>query len=107
MILAGREVLVQGLIKRIGDGSSTNINWRDRWIPNHFRARPLTPEDRQAVSRVSDLLLANGQWDVDAIRQCFIPVDAAAILRIPPGPQFQDIWSWEPEKHGLYSVKSA
>lgn len=35
-ILAGREVLGQGLIKRIGDGSLTNI-WRDRWLPQHFK----------------------------------------------------------------------
>jgi hypothetical protein len=41
-IMSGQEVLAQGLIKRIGDGSSTDI-WRNRWIPNHFEARPLTP----------------------------------------------------------------
>lgn len=105
-MLAGREVLSQDLIKRIGDGSSTKI-WHDQWIPNHFQARPLTPEDGQVVSRVSDLVLANGQWDVNTIRQWFIPVDAAAILRIQLRPQFQDIWSWEPDKYGLYSVKSA
>ena len=71
-ILAGREVLTQGLIKRIGDGTSTGI-WRDRWLPNHFGGKQLTPEDGQQVSMVSDLL-ADGQWDEDAIRQ-------AAILR--------------------------
>jgi hypothetical protein len=41
-IMSGREVLAQGLIKRIGDGSSTDIR-RNRWILNHFEARPLTP----------------------------------------------------------------
>lgn len=39
-ILAGRdEVLKLGLLKRIGDGSSTNI-WQDRWIPKHFELKP-------------------------------------------------------------------
>jgi len=49
---------------------------------------------------VSDLLLADGQWDEDAIRQ-------VAILRTPARPRYEDVWTWEPEKHGVYSVRSA
>lgn len=105
-ILSGREVLAQGLIKRIGDGSSTDI-WRDRWLPNHFDARPLTPQEGQDVQRVSDLITDDGQWDEARIRQTFISVDAAAILRIPIRAQVDDLWAWEMEKHGVYSVKSA
>jgi len=105
-ILAGREVLAQGLIKRVGDGTLTNI-WDDRWIPNHFDARPLTPQDGHDVVLVSDLLDPDGRWDGAKIRQSFIPVDAEAILHIPPRPQVTDFWAWEPEKHGFYSVKSA
>jgi hypothetical protein len=41
-LMVAREVLDQGLIKTIGDGTSTNI-WSDGWIPHHFGARPLTP----------------------------------------------------------------
>lgn len=33
-ILAGREVLSDGLIKRIGNGQGTHI-WQDKWILNH------------------------------------------------------------------------
>lgn len=105
-ILAGREVLLQGLIKRIGDGASTNI-WRDRWLPNHFGGRPLTPGDGQPVTVVADLISTSGQWKEDIIRQQFIPVDANAILCLPIRSQFEDFWAWEPEKHGVYSVKSA
>jgi hypothetical protein len=99
-------VLRRGLIKRVGDGASTNI-WRDRWLPNHFGGWPLTPEGGQTAEWVSELLSENGQWNEDFIRQCFIPVDAAAILRMPARIQYEDMWAWEPEKNGVYSVRSA
>lgn len=34
-ILAGREALKLGLIKRVGDSASVRV-WEDRWIPDHF-----------------------------------------------------------------------
>jgi hypothetical protein len=79
-ILAGRDVLSRGLIRRIGNGESTNI-WRDRWLPNHFGGRPLTTAHGQSVSQVADLLSENGQWNDSMIRQIFIHVDVATILR--------------------------
>jgi len=59
------------------------------------------------VQRVSDLITDDRQWDEARIRQTFISVDAAAILRIPIRAQVDDLWAWEMEKHGVYSVKSA
>jgi len=56
---------------------------------------------------VADLLSDNGQWNVDLITEIFFPVDAAAIMRTPARPQQEDVWAWEPERHGCYSVKSA
>lgn len=47
---------------------------------------------------VAELLLENGQWNEDVIKQTFILVDAAAIMRTPAWPQFEDVWAWEPEK---------
>jgi hypothetical protein len=71
-ILAGREVLRKGMIRRIGDGNMTNI-WRDRWIPMHFDAKPLTPGDGQMVTMVSDLLTESGDWNEMLIHEIFIP----------------------------------
>jgi hypothetical protein len=105
-ILAGRDVLSCRLIRRIGNGELMNI-WRDRWLPNHFGDRPLTTADGQSVSQVADLLLKNGQWNDSMIRQIFIPVDAVAILRTLVRAQYDDMWAWEHEKHGVYSVRSA
>jgi len=34
-------------------------------------------------------------------------IDADAILRTPIRGRGEDVWAWEPEKHGFYSVKSA
>lgn len=104
--MASKEVLLRGMIKRIGNGTNTNI-WQDRWIPNHFDAHPLTPPADQDVTMVSELLTETGEWDESLIRQVFIPIDADAILRIPLRIQEDDRWAWEPEKHGEFSVKSA
>lgn len=76
-ILARWEVLLKGLIWRIGDGTSTHI-WQDRWLPDHFGGQPLTPGDGQQVSMVSNLLSDNGQWDEDLIKEIFFLVDVAA-----------------------------
>lgn len=68
-ILAGREALQHGLIRRVVNGESTKI-WGDRWIANHFGARPITPrEDGHPVS-ASNLLLDNGAWNENLIRVC-------------------------------------
>lgn len=95
-IMVGREALAQGIIRRIGNGTSTNT-WHDRWLPNHLAGVPLTPGDGQDVSMVSDLLTASGHWNEDLIRSIFIPVDAEAIIRIPVRIQDDDVWAWEPE----------
>jgi len=59
------------------------------------------------VTTVSELLSENGQWNEEVIKQTFFPVDAAAIMRTTARSQWEDVWAWEPKKHGLYSVRSA
>ncbi|GJN32546.1 hypothetical protein PR202_gb21060 [Eleusine coracana subsp. coracana] len=83
-ILAGSAVLKSGLIRRIADGQATDI-WQDKWLPNHFQGRPITPRDNQAVSRVAELISASGQWNESLVREIFFPIDAEAILTIPLG----------------------
>lgn len=105
-VLAGRDVLQKGLIRRIGDGTSTLV-WRDRWLPNHFGGRPITTNADPQVQVVADLLTPSGAWNADLIRQCFVPVDAQAILSTPVRGAGEDVWAWELESHGLYSLRSA
>lgn len=105
-ILEGREVLKMGLIRRIGDGNTINI-WQNRWLKNHFGARPLVmPADPQ-IQVVADLLSPSGAWREDFIKQTFTPVDAHAILSTPVRGSGEDFWAWELERHDLYSVRSA
>lgn len=105
-ILAGREALQAGLIRRVADGTSTGI-WTDRWISNHFDGRPITPGDGQDIEHVSELITESGGWNEEMIRERLLPVDAAAILRQPRGRGGQDFWAWNYERSGIYSVKSA
>lgn len=69
--------------------------------------KPLTPREDQDFTHADQLLTASGAWNEELIWNCFISVDADAILKIPVTTRMTDIWSWEPEKHGIYSVKSA
>ena len=90
-ILAGREVLQHGLIKRVVDGESTDI-WGDRWILDHFGARPIIPRGDGHPALVSQLLLDNGSWDETLIRDRFFPIDAETILRQLRGRGQSDFW---------------
>lgn len=105
-ILAGREALQHGLIRRIADGESTDI-WNDRWIANYFDGRPVTSRVDQVVERVADLITEDGQWDETIIKASFLDIDERAIVRQPLNSQGQDFWAWEPERSGIYTVKSA
>jgi hypothetical protein len=54
-ILDGRNILKQGLIKRIGDGRSTNI-WTDSWLPQDNLMRPLVSLKNNPPQMVSELI---------------------------------------------------
>ena len=59
-ILAGREALQTGLVKRVVDGVSTGI-WTDKWLSNHFDGRPITPMEGHGLTEVSELLTVSGE----------------------------------------------
>ena len=105
-IMAGRKVLQMGCIRRIGDGTTTNI-WRDQWLPEGVGFKPLCRKDGALAEQVSELMSPDGlSWDDEALDQNLIPLDAAAAKRIPLGRSMSDIWAWSGERHGLYTVKS-
>jgi hypothetical protein len=87
-ILTRREVLQKGLIRRVGDGSTTRI-WLDKWIPNHFNGRPIITNMNAPVTMVADLLTPSGAWNTELIKQVFVDVDAHAIS----STQVRGLWA--------------
>ena len=62
-IIDGKEVLAQGIIRRIGMGESTKI-WSTNWLPRDGLLRPLSPavaDPPQLVSELIDPMTAS--WD--------------------------------------------
>ena len=107
-IIAGRETLKVGLIRRIGDGSSVSI-WNDTWIQGKLSMKPSMQVGSDTLHIVSDLIDGDSWlWKVDIVRRNFIAPDADAILNIPLRQGGgEDFWAWAWEKMGIYIVKSA
>ncbi|XP_044342365.1 uncharacterized protein [Triticum aestivum] len=106
-ILKGRTVLQLGLIKRIGDGLSTNI-WKDRWIPRIPGGKPIFKSEEVTVEKVSELINDDGKsWNIQKLNSNLSPMEVNEILKIPLGRLDQDLWAWGEERHGIYTVKSA
>jgi hypothetical protein len=84
-VIAGREALRLGLLKRIGDGSSVNI-WHDAWVPGLRSMKPSVRigDEPGTLNTVSELLDSeSGCWKIDIIRANFMAPEADAILNIP------------------------
>ena len=107
-IVAGREALQVGLIRRVGDGSTISI-WNDNWIPNTPTLKPGGRIGSMPLNRVSELIDDySGNWNEQIVRQNFLHPDAEAILNIPLNPAGgEDTLAWSLEKSGIYTVKSA
>jgi hypothetical protein len=105
--LDGRNILKQGLIKRIGDGRSTNI-WTDSWLPQDNLMRPLVSLKNNPPQMVSELIDETpATWREGVIREFFLPMDATAILSIPLCTRRQnDFWAWSYDKKVLLSIRS-
>lgn len=75
-IVEGKEILSQGLIKRIGDGRDTLI-WQHNWIHKEASLRPIVCLSQHRPQFVSELIdSANARWKQDVVRATFLPIDA-------------------------------
>ena len=66
-ILDGRDILAQGIIRRIGDGETTMI-WEKNWIPREGVKRPITSLIPDPPLRVIELIdSSNARWREDVV----------------------------------------
>uniref|UniRef100_A0A453I588 Uncharacterized protein n=1 Tax=Aegilops tauschii subsp. strangulata TaxID=200361 RepID=A0A453I588_AEGTS len=74
-ILHGRDLMREGLVWRVGDGTSINIH-HDNWIPRSGSMRPLGVVYLQGVTKVADLMVATRDaWNTTKIDEMLSPDD--------------------------------
>lgn len=82
-LIEGREVLTQGLIRRIGDGTSTRI-WTQKWLPRDQSVRPIACLAADPPMLVSELIdSTSASWDMEKLNKFFVRVDIDTIKSIP------------------------
>lgn len=101
----GRELLSQGLIRSIGNGTSTYV-WSQNWIMDNGPRRPINKQrDTDVNLRVAALMGSDGQWDVNKLQLLFPENEVTRILQMQIGDVVdRDIWAYTPQ--GAYTVKS-
>lgn len=107
-IESGLQLLKKGLIWRVGDGRSIQIQ-RDQWIPRKEGLKTVVFTKRSRLRWVNQLMNEEGkEWNVPLIRQMFHALDADEICRIPiPRAKAKDCVAWHYEKNGIFTVRSA
>lgn len=107
-IIDGKDVLAQGIIRRIGTCETTNI-WSMNWLPRDGQLRPLSTSRPNAPQLVHELINPlNLSWDQQKLDLFFYPMDAEVINSIPLTTRRQaDFWAWHYERTGVFSVRSA
>lgn len=104
----GLELLKKGLIWRVGNGKSIQIQ-RDQWIPRNEGLKSAKFIRRSRLRWVNQLINSESkEWDKELIENIFFPFDAEEILKIKiPTAKVDDCIAWHYEKTGLFTVRSA
>lgn len=93
-ILLSRELLDQGLIKSIGNGSSTHI-WINKWILDDLPRRSIIKERQLDLNlKVSSLITDQGTWDQGRLLKLFPSCDVVKINSFPPAVELEDSYLW-------------
>ncbi|XP_019167878.1 PREDICTED: uncharacterized protein LOC109163584 [Ipomoea nil] len=105
-IMASQDLLKSGCRRRIGNGRSTQV-WTIPWLSD--AQNPYVESEQvnngQAML-VSDLIDAHtGSWNGNYLHQLFNPRDAMLISHLPVSLDYDDMWHWEGDLRGCYSVK--
>ncbi|XP_027099254.1 uncharacterized protein [Coffea arabica] len=101
-----RSLVEKGVIKRIGNGKSTNI-WEYKWIPGSSSGKPSTPRPLNSSLKIVHELIIQKRWDRNTIFRVFNQSDGERILSIPISSiGREDSYFWQHNAGGCYSVSS-
>jgi hypothetical protein len=103
----GLELLKQGVIWRVGNGSKIRA-WRDPWIPRECSHLPKLAQGRCRYRWVADFLLPDGSWNQQRLQLYFTADDIEEIIKIKTSRRNEeDFVAWFPEKNDMFTVRSA
>jgi hypothetical protein len=107
-LMYGKKILISGVLWRVGNGRTISLT-RDHWIPGvlHQLAQPIIPipEDLKLNFLIDE---QHKQWKEELVRACYSEENANMILKIPLSHNTcEDFVSWEHNKEGIFTVKSA
>lgn len=107
-IFDDRDILQQGIIRRIGMGEETNP-CLDNWLPREGSMRPVACIGVNPPSRVSEFINSKTMtWGVLKLRQFFILMDIEIIQNIRLCTRWQsDFWAWNYDRKAIFTVHSA
>lgn len=101
----GRELLVRGLLKSIGDGVKTKV-WLEKWVMEEYPRRPINKQSLIDLElNVPSLLSPDGKWRVEVLHDLFPPDDVQQIVSMQVG-RVDDRFIWAYTKQRAYLVKS-
>jgi hypothetical protein len=108
-LLSAKELLMEGLVWRIGDGKSIKI-WQDKWLPTPIsfsvQSPPRFVPDDSSVLVLIDSKLCG--WKEDLITPIFNSKEARVVVSIPLCPTLPpDRLVWRGTKNGVFLVQSA
>lgn len=105
-IMESQVLLKKGAVRRVGKGTTIDI-LNDPWLPGHD-TYVQTVHDALRGKTVDSLMnLDQSGWDIDLLHDIFEDRDIQLILSIPLNTTNEDVWYWNREKIGQYTVKSA
>uniref|UniRef100_A0A803P2K3 Reverse transcriptase domain-containing protein n=1 Tax=Cannabis sativa TaxID=3483 RepID=A0A803P2K3_CANSA len=101
----GRELLVEGLRYKIGNGY-TVLAGRDKWIPGYTDFKPVSYRGADTLT-VSNFITDQREWNIPLLNQFFNAIDVDKIVTIPLSffPS-QDRLIWHSTTTGCYTVNS-
>jgi len=106
-ILSGRDLLIKGLKRIIGNGKETLV-WIDKWIHDGINRRPTGIQSLQNIRLRVDALInmETGCWNTNLLRALFHHTDVRIIQASKPVVGRSDFFCWTETRNDIYSIRS-